>query len=136
MALHDEDHSSPPTHEYDAVKPTAEFVLALRQGHHILQSALNMVIENTEMLLQSTLSTIKTQLHVVLRKNGLDLEEELGNVASFPGHFWEEKTAWALLLAHSHRSHKNLGICAWLYTLRLFLMYSPVVGSYIVVLLA
>ena len=38
-----------------------------------------MVIENTEMLLQSTLSTIKTQLHVALRKNVLDLEEALGN---------------------------------------------------------
>ena len=79
MALHDEDHSLPSTYEYDAIKPAAEFVLALRQGHHISQSALNMIIENTEMLLQSTLSIIKTQLHAVLRKNGLDLEEALGN---------------------------------------------------------
>lgn len=31
MALHNEDQ------EYDAIKPAAEFVLALRQGHHIYE---------------------------------------------------------------------------------------------------
>lgn len=68
-------HSSP----HDAVKHTAEFVLALRQGHHLSQSAMSMVIENTEILIKNTLSIMETQLTVVLQEKGLDPEEVVGD---------------------------------------------------------
>ena len=60
--------------------PAASFVLALRQGHHLSQSALSRVIEHTEVLLQDALSQIESNVVGVLSAKGIDFSADMAEI--------------------------------------------------------
>ena len=60
--------------------PAASFVLALRQGHHLSQSALSRVIEHTEVLLQDALSQIESNVVGVLSAKGIDFSADMPEI--------------------------------------------------------
>ena len=65
----------------DPVKSAAEYVLCLRQGHHISQASVDKVIEQTDLLLKSTLSALQSRMQNILDENNIVLNCDLvGNI--------------------------------------------------------
>ena len=64
---------------FDPVKEAAEFVLSLRQGHHISQKCIERVIEHTDLLLKSTVAAVQSRLENVLDENNT-VQESLSEI--------------------------------------------------------
>ena len=61
---HNSDNASPikEGHQPTTSKSAAEYVLCLRQGHHISQAGVDRVIKHTDLLLQNTLSAVQMRI--------------------------------------------------------------------------
>ena len=86
----------------DPAKSAVEYVLCLRQGHHISQAGVERVIQHTDMLIKSTVSAVESRLNEFLYDNNIELNCSLSEI------FQSELPPALAVLLQSHNSESNL----------------------------